>query len=74
MEIKKAMAGCFLKLMSIRGKTNVIQHTEMHMRGAAAVKQAEDVQQEPTGTAIIMHSSSTRLHFNAHTQSSNWVS
>lgn len=28
MEIKKATDGCFLKLMSIRGKTNVIQRAE----------------------------------------------
>lgn len=73
MEIKKAMDGCFLKLMSIHGKTNVIQHAQMHTRGTVAVKQAEDVQQEPAGTAI-MHSSSTILLFNTHPQSSNSAS
>lgn len=73
MEIKKPMDGCFLKLMSIHGKTIVIQHTEMHMSGAVANKQAEDVRQEPAGTAI-MHSYSTILLFNTHPQSSNWAS
>lgn len=73
MEIKKVMDGCFLKLMSIYGKTNVIQRAAMHTRGAVAIKQAEDVQQEPVGTAI-MHSSSTILLFNTHPQNSNSVS
>lgn len=73
MEIKKEMDGCFLKLMSIHGKTNVIQHAEMHTRGTATVKQAEDVWQEPAGTAI-MHSSSTILLQDTHLQSSSSAS
>lgn len=72
MEIKKNDC-CFLKLMSIHGKTNVIQHAEMHTRGAAAVKQAEDVRPEPAGAAVT-HSSSTILLFNTHPQNSNSAS
>lgn len=34
MEIKKATDGCFLKLMSMHGKTNVIQDAGLHRRGA----------------------------------------
>lgn len=73
MEIKKAMDGCFLKLMSIRGKTNVIRRAETHTRGGVAVKQAGDVRQEPAGTAIT-RSSSTILLFNTHQQSSTSAS
>lgn len=73
MEIKKAVDGCFLKLMSIHGKTNVIQRAETHTGGAVAVKQVGDVRQGPAGTAIT-RSSSTILLFNTHQQSSNSAS
>lgn len=34
MEIKKATDGCFLKLMSMHGKTNVIQDAGLQRQGA----------------------------------------